>query len=114
MYVALNAGAAATRHRTQAKGPITCRRNCGADPRSARVPPDLSFGHEFNVIQAREADGGVGCGPGGPPHRGKAEGLLHNVIPHPTCDAAATLRRGSESPAETQSACPRYPGYRAP
>ena len=43
-------------------------RNVGRTPRSARVPPDPPFGGELTLIHTQEADEGVGCGPGGPPH----------------------------------------------
>src|ERR1035437_6942448 len=37
-------------------------------PWSARVPLDPLFAIEVSFIHAVQADGGVGCGPGGPPH----------------------------------------------
>jgi hypothetical protein len=40
----------------------------GRTPQSARVPPDPLFGSKLSLIHTQEADGGVGCGPGGPPH----------------------------------------------
>jgi hypothetical protein len=40
--------------------------NCGADPWSARVPHGPA-GRQFSSIQTKQADEGVGCGPGGPP-----------------------------------------------
>jgi hypothetical protein len=42
--------------------------NCGADPWSARVPPDPLFANRISRIQPGQADEGVGRGPGGPPH----------------------------------------------
>jgi len=40
----------------------------GQTPRSARVPLDPLSADEIGFIYAVKADGGVGCGPGGPPH----------------------------------------------
>jgi len=40
----------------------------GRTPRSARVPLDPLFANEIRFIHDARADGGVGCGPGGPPH----------------------------------------------
>src|ERR1035437_10642319 len=37
-------------------------------PWSARVPLDPLFAIEVSFIHAVQADGGVGCEPGGPPH----------------------------------------------
>jgi hypothetical protein len=36
---------------------------------SARVPLDPLFCNEINLIESQRADQGVGCGPGGPPHK---------------------------------------------
>jgi hypothetical protein len=41
----------------------------GQAPRSARIPLDPLFGNEFRFFQTQQADEGVGCGPGGPPHQ---------------------------------------------
>jgi hypothetical protein len=40
----------------------------GQTPWSARVPLDPLFDNEISIIETRQADVGVGCGPGGPPH----------------------------------------------
>jgi hypothetical protein len=40
-----------------------------ADPWSARVPMDPLLADEISLAHAKQADGGVGCGPGGPPHQ---------------------------------------------
>jgi hypothetical protein len=45
----------------------------GRTPRPARVPPDPSIGAGRTFIQTRKADGGVGCGPGGPPYNKRTE-----------------------------------------
>ena len=44
----------------------------GQTPRSARVPLDPLFRNEISFIQSQQADVGVGCGPGGPPHNAGA------------------------------------------
>jgi hypothetical protein len=41
----------------------------GQTPWSARVPLDPLFANEISFIHTAQADGGVGCGPGGPPHK---------------------------------------------
>ena len=41
----------------------------GRTPWSARVPLDPPLAKEVNFTNPEQADGGVGCGPGGPPHR---------------------------------------------
>jgi len=40
----------------------------GQTPRSARVPLDPLFANGTSFLKTRQADEGVGCGPGGPPH----------------------------------------------
>jgi hypothetical protein len=35
--------------------------SCGADPRSARVPPDPSIAKEISVVRTRKAEEGAGC-----------------------------------------------------
>ncbi len=40
----------------------------GQTPWSARVPLDPLLASEIRFIQTQQADVGVGCGPGGPPH----------------------------------------------
>ncbi len=40
----------------------------GRTPRSARVPLDPLLTNEGGFMRTAHADGGVGCGPGGPPH----------------------------------------------
>jgi hypothetical protein len=40
----------------------------GQTPWSARVPLDPPIANEFSPIQTKQADEGVGCGPGSPPH----------------------------------------------
>ena len=40
----------------------------GQPPWSARVPLDPPVANRFTSIQTKQADEGVGCGPGGPPH----------------------------------------------
>ena len=54
-------------------------RNCGAAPRSARVPRDPLLLGRSDLSKPEEADEGVGRGPGGPPHNserlGKARGM---------------------------------------
>ena len=40
----------------------------GQTPWSARVPLDPPVANEFSSIQTKQADEGVGCRPGGPPH----------------------------------------------
>jgi hypothetical protein len=42
----------------------------GRTPRSARVPLDPPIVNELSLIQTKQADEGVGCRPGGPPHDG--------------------------------------------
>jgi len=55
--------------------------NCGADPRSARVPPEPLLLLKSDLSSPEQADGGVGRGPGGPPHSfAMASGLLLVVI----------------------------------
>jgi hypothetical protein len=41
----------------------------GQTPWSARAPLDPLFGNEISLIESQRADEGVGCGPGGPPHK---------------------------------------------
>jgi hypothetical protein len=41
----------------------------GQIPWSARVPLDPLFCNEISLIESQRADQGVGCGPGGPPHK---------------------------------------------
>ena len=43
-------------------------RMVGRTPWSARVPLDPLPGSEISFVRPAQADGGVGCGPGGPPH----------------------------------------------
>jgi hypothetical protein len=43
-------------------------RTPGRTPWSARVPLDPLIANEIKFIQTGQADEGVGCGPGGPPH----------------------------------------------
>ena len=45
-----------------------CRGICGADPLVRAGPLDPLFADEISFIHTVQADGGVGCGPGGPPH----------------------------------------------
>ena len=40
----------------------------GQTPWSARVPLDPLLASEISFLQTQQADEGVGCGPGGPPH----------------------------------------------
>jgi hypothetical protein len=40
----------------------------GQTPWSARVPQDPPPPVEISFLQTQQADEGVGCGPGGPPH----------------------------------------------
>jgi hypothetical protein len=42
----------------------------GRTPWSARAPLDPLVACEFNSIQTKQADEGVGCRPGGLPHDG--------------------------------------------
>jgi hypothetical protein len=48
----------------------------GQTPWSARVPLDPPVANEFSSIETKQADAGVGCGPGGPPH---FECKLHDI-----------------------------------
>jgi hypothetical protein len=41
----------------------------GQTPWSAWVPLDPLFCNEMSLIESQRADQGVGCGPGGPPHK---------------------------------------------
>jgi hypothetical protein len=41
----------------------------GQTPWSARVPLDPLLCNEISLIESQRADEGVGCGPGGPPHK---------------------------------------------
>jgi hypothetical protein len=41
----------------------------GQTPWSARVPLDPLFRNEMSLLRSQRADEGVGCGPGGPPHK---------------------------------------------
>src|ERR1022692_2119961 len=41
----------------------------GQTPWSARFPLDPLLASEIRFIQTQQADVGVGCGPGGPPHQ---------------------------------------------
>ena len=41
----------------------------GRTPWSARDASSRIRHNDISILQAREADGGVGCGPGGPPHQ---------------------------------------------
>jgi hypothetical protein len=64
----------------------------GQTPWSARVPLDPLLASEIRFIQTQQADVGVGCGPGGPPHQerrlssfGKTKGPLRNNISNTEC-----------------------------
>ena len=57
----------------------------GQTPWSARVPLDPPVTNKFGSNQTEQADEGVGCGPGGPPHFecklydiGKLSGIAHS------------------------------------
>jgi hypothetical protein len=45
----------------------------GRTPWSARVPLDPLLAGAISFIYTKQADGGVGCGPGGPPHNAAAQ-----------------------------------------
>jgi hypothetical protein len=41
----------------------------GGPPGPRGSPWTRSFANEIRLVQYRQADEGVGCGPGGPPHK---------------------------------------------
>jgi hypothetical protein len=72
----------------------------GRTPWSARVPLDPPVANEFNSIQIKQADEGVGCGPGGPPHDGcklhdigKLSDIAHSCVPRRQCRPLANYVR---------------------
>jgi hypothetical protein len=52
--------------------PLTTPEAVGRTPWSARVPLDPLFASDISFIYDARADEGVGCGPGGPPHKASA------------------------------------------
>jgi hypothetical protein len=61
----------------------------GRTPWSERVPLDPLCANAINLIQTEQADEGVGCGPGGPPHQepklsgiGKTKWHWDAILPH--------------------------------
>jgi hypothetical protein len=63
----------------------------GADPLVRAGPPGpASFDNEIRLVHGEQADEGVGCGPGGPPHSAHQfrENEVTLGIAHPT-EAAA-------------------------
>jgi hypothetical protein len=62
----------------------------GADPLVRAGPPGpASFDNEIRLVHGEQADEGVGCGPGGPPHSAhqfrENEVTLGDSSPHGCC-----------------------------
>ena len=78
----------------------------GRTPWSARVPPDPLSPWNQNPARCEQADGGVGRGPGGPPHQGCFQDVRVTSMSESEARLAARREFGSiEITKETAAIC---------